>query len=245
MINIKDQSIIDWITETSANLGITSEDLATEIIRKFVKEQTKIIKSSENNPETKLINFFKVMYQKKFHLPTDEDIEPTLIRSVFRSMMKALEDEISVIELLQKAIAWYLFVHTPESADGTRYPYQCRILFEQQWLLRKCIEASQSTDLNIILQAAKQGTNQASVVKAIKRGDIMVNSESNNILEECEKAMKMVRQCKKQFGWNDEIDNHPKIKELYYTDLPTAEYIRKAIKFIETMKSKEENVAHI
>ena len=189
-----------------------------------------------------LISFYKDIYRKKFAINTDEIIDKKLVENIFNKINSNIEDSQTTYELLKKAIVWYLYQHNNTNQAGITFPYQFRILLEQFWLLRICIEASSPLPLDILLIAQETGLTGKELTRAIKHGDIAGIEVEENIPRMLDEALieaelfmnNLTPEGRKLFK------KHPKMKELFTSQIPTAQCIRKATSFMAKLKDANE-----
>ena len=236
-----------WLIEMAASSGHSAEVLVKSIVRKYIKdnpiaekEQLKLawMVTPAEIASDYLIEYFKTVYKKRFAIDTDEKMNKALVLSVFTDIDASIEDYKTTTDVLQKAIVWYIYQHNNTNNEGTIFPYLMRILFEQAWLLKTCIESSRSTNLELLLKAQEKNLTGKELSRAIRRGDITGVDNGENIPVLLEAVL-----MEAQLFMNDltiescrEFKKHPKMKKLYTSEMPDASYIRRAMKFLAEMK---------
>ena len=189
-----------------------------------------------------LINYYKAIYKRKNAIESDEEIDKKIVLDVIKKIQNSVQDYQTTMDILKKAVVYYLYQHDNTTQDGGQFPYQLKILLEQGWLLRKCIESSRSTNLELLLKAQESGISTKDLSRAIKRGDIAGIDSSEKIPALLEEALIRIETFIKDYPLKlkREFKKHPKIKDLYTSTLPTSDYIRKAMKFIEKAEMTNE-----
>jgi hypothetical protein len=198
----------------------------------------------ETNVVDELINYYKSMYKKKFAIDCEEVVDKKLVARTFINLNEAVDDVETSLDILHKAIVWYLYQHDNTTPDGGNFPYQFRILLEQAWLLRSCIEASRSANIELLMKAQDMNLTQKQLASAIRRGDIAGIDNGENIPKLLEEVLIEIEKLigSKPLQIRREFKKHPKIKELYTSELPSAEYIRKAQRFLVKVKENEQDI---
>ena len=236
-----------WLTAMTATSGHSVDVLVRSIVSRFIKEhpieENTVInehKSPADIASDELIEFYKIIYAKKFAIDTNEKFDNRLISRIFAEINTSVQDGETTVDLLKKAICWYIYQHNNTNSEGTTFPYLMRILFEQGWLLKSCIESSRSTDLELLLKAQSSNMTGKEMTRAIRRGDVSGVNNGKNIPALLEEILIEAQLVMKDLAIESrrELKKHPKMKELYTSEMPSAEYIRKAMKFLAEIKAQ-------
>jgi hypothetical protein len=233
-LKIEEKDLIDWLKIKSEETKISIDELIVEIVVNYKNKYPIKISSSTNT--RKLINFYQKEYKNRFNIDCDENINENLIAQLIKKINKSTEDEQTTIEVLQKAIIWYLYVHPSEGPNGQKYPYQFRIFLEQDWLRRQCIESSNNLTINFIKKVIATHRNPREIIKALQRGDVSQGFDTIDISQEWESTLKLAMKLLKEKKLTQEAKDNPKIKNLFQTEIPSIEYIRKARHLLEKVE---------
>jgi hypothetical protein len=242
-----------WLTAMTATSGHSVDVLVRSIVSRFIKEhpiQENTVINEHKSPAdiatATLVEYFRSIYTRKFAIETDEKFDTRLIGRVFAEINTAVQDDATTTDLLKKAIVWYIYQHNNTNNEGTTFPYLMRILFEQGWLLKSCIESSRSTDLELLLKAQSSNMSGKEMSRAIRRGDVAGVGNKDNTPLLLEQILMKVETFIHDLTAEGrrEFKKHPKIKELYTSEIPSPEYIRKATRFVEQLKkdANEQNI---
>jgi len=240
-----------WLSEAAAISGRSAEALLKSILGSYIKNNPLEVKEKAKDPDwlpsqgeivsDAIINYFKEIYKRKFEIDSDEKFDKKLVATVFDKINASVEDYKTVLNILQKAIVWYIYQHDNTSKEGNQFPYLLRILFEQDWLLKSCIEASRSTNLELLLKAQEKNMTTKELSRAIRRGDVTGAETGDNIPALLEDALIKVELFVKKFDLDGRLlKKSPKLKELYTSELPSAAYIRKALQYLEKSEKDAE-----
>jgi hypothetical protein len=237
-VNVDDATLVQWLSDLAIDNNSSIEDVVLKILQFNMAKHSKPTKLSKKKDQSfaqSLINFYKETYRARFSLDTDENISEKLVNDIINKISNHVDNSIeTTIDILEKAITWYLFMHKNEDINGGKIPVKFRILLEQSWLLRSCIESSQNLDIAIIQQMALTGLSSKDAAKAIKRGDIMIAS---NDIPTREQVIKLALKIQSEKDLNDDFKQHPLIRKLFLTATPDDAYIIKAMKFLEKVQS--------
>jgi hypothetical protein len=234
-IIVEDEELENWLLQKSAKYNLDVPTFIIGVLKKHKADQTKKPQkvSAPQDKVDALIEFFKSQYQDRFTVPTDEKPDKEVIQKIWTKLVRILKDEDTTFEVLQKAIIWYLYVNKNEGADGQKYPYLMRLLFEQEWLRRQCIEASSNFDIATIKKIIANNMDPKDIAKSLKRGDYSGAFDHNDITQEWEATAKMATKLFMEKKLTRDMKNDPIIKNLFQTEIPSIEYIRKAKHYLE------------
>jgi hypothetical protein len=228
-----------WLDSVQEKTGLSYDVIVNKLItNNRLRESEALNKKSEITylPENDIFNYYKEIYQKKFSIESDEVIDFELINRIIVKIDASIEDIKITVGIVKKAIVWYIYQHDSTGKDGQRYPYRLKLLLGQNFILKSCIEASHSVDLELLLKAQSQNISQKELLSAMRRGDLAgtVAQESPTMLMEqaLEKADVLIMELK----LDKDFKKHPKMKGLYTSDVPSLEYTRKALKFMESLR---------
>jgi len=193
--------------------------------------------TSDSSAESILESFYFEMYNKKFGLGPEEKLGSSLnvIKSVIQSYKEKITSEEKLINLLKKAIVYYLFVFKNEG-----YPIGLKYLFNKnnEFVLRQCIQNSIDLDIeNLDILNSKLDSKE--IARTLKRGDSVSNIEQLSKEKLRDDALKLVSKLKKQ-----NAKSLPIIKEredcaqLFNTTAPSIEYSKNAILFLTKFTKK-------
>lgn len=121
------------------------------------KSENELVSEKEEDVTLSIIDFYKKMYRKRFQLVNDEEINYKSVDKFVKTLIENIEDEKAAIEILQKAIIWYIFFHKNTNKDGVHFNSSLYMLTSQVWLFKSCVEQSSSYSLEVLLQAVKSG----------------------------------------------------------------------------------------
>lgn len=185
-----------------------------------------------------LIKYYQFIYKKRFAIDSDEVIDKNVVFKVIDKIYSSIENYQSTIDILKKAIIWYLYQHDNTTADGKKIPFQFRILLEQNWLLRSCIESTHSIDLALLLKAQETGISGKDLSRAMRRGDIVVMTNDSDTPQLLEKTLMRIEDLIEKHKLDGRaLKKHNKLENLYTSEMPNKEYIKKAIQFIEKFEA--------
>jgi len=233
-VSISNQKVCEWLTEVQQQSGKTADDIVSLVLKDYMRKYAsaqEVESKLEPSIVDKLISFFADTYLEKFKMPVGETPASSFVSKIFNKMVKAVGNEQTAYELMQKAIVWYIFMHKSENVEGKKFPYQFRILLEQAWLLRQCVESSEPYTIEMIKQAGVMSDPEAAA-KLLKRGDLSAGFSTKSVTVEKERVMKLVYRLQKEYGWTDAIRRHPALVGLYSAQMPTIDYIRSAENFL-------------
>lgn len=235
IVTFNNEILENWLLESAPACKMSVDKMCLAILLGYmgtiVDAPSSAMKLSSNKQDIadQLIVFFQETYQERFGIPTEEAINRSLVQKIFDKYAAFAGDNQTVIEFLQKAMVWYLYAHKNEASNGGKFPYQLRILLEQGWLLTSCLESSKGLNNSAIKQLSHGPVD----VKAIKRGDYPDTFIGPSAANERARACGLVLRLQKEHNLPDDFLEHPSVCELFWSKVPTMEYIRKAEKFLE------------
>lgn len=241
-INISEENI-RRLNHAKEKTGLSFDDIIGGLVEKIPlpkqTEESLPVKKIDKNAEL-IIDYYKEIYRKKFAIDTDEEIDVDLVSDKIKDLDSSIEDMQTVIDIIKKAIVWYIYQYDNVGKDGQIYPYKLKLLIGQNFIFRKCIESSKSVDLELLLKAQSQNLSQKELLSAMRRGDVVgtVSQDSPTML--MEQALDEVADLIREKGFGKDFKKHPKIKGLYTSDVPSLEYTRKALRFIQSIRERND-----
>jgi len=186
-----------------------------------------------------LISFYKENYKKRFSLFPDEKFDEESISRKIEEIVPYTEGYKDLVDILKKAILWYVYRHDTSGENGIKYPYKLNLFFKQSWLFHKCIQASSDFNFENLESIINSGLNEKEFTKAAKRGDVISVGKSSENLRE--KALKLFYRFELELeGQGQEqaiafLKKNDKIKEIFKSMPPSEEYCNAAIEYLEKM----------
>jgi len=235
-LNINDDNM-KWLNFVQEKTGFSQDSIVNKLIDNIRLQASDEKCPPKNDNASVISDYYKEIYKRKFSIESDEEIDFELINSIIDKINASVEDIKSTIDLVKKAIVWYIYQHDSTGKDGQRYPYKLKLLLGQNFILKKCIESSHSVDLELLLKAQSQNISQKELVSAMRRGDLTgtVAQESPTML--MEQALEEADALIMEFKLSKDFKKHPKMKGLYTSNVPSLEYTRKALKFMKSFRN--------
>lgn len=233
-LNIDNEVIEEWLAVGAEQSKMTVDSYALWLFKdaksKYKEEEVGSVRVNE------FVSFFKEAYKSKFGMETDESINYKLAEAFFSKIEKSAGSSVAAIELLKKALMWYIFMHKSENKDGVKFNLSLSMFMTQTWLWQQCVQQSNPYTIEMIAKSAIMGTKDAA--RALKRGDLSNGFSKTSIAVEKEKAIKRAMKLFMSNNWPDDLmTSHPKFSGLFAAELPTMEYIESANAFLEQGES--------
>src|ERR1700733_15817332 len=112
-----------------------------------------------NEATEKIIKFYKWLYKKRFLISPEENFDYNALSLLMTDIAKNNLSLEQIEEILIKAIVWFLLIHDSTGKNGTVYQKSLRLLVQQGWLLKICMENTRSLDLDSLLNFIKDADN--------------------------------------------------------------------------------------
>ena len=193
-----------------------------------------------NEATEKIIKFYKWLYKKRFLISPEENFDYNALSLLMTDIAKNNLSLEQIEEILIKAIVWFLLIHDSTGKNGTVYQKSLRLLVQQGWLLKICMENTRSLDLDSLLNFIKDADNIEKLAEHIKSGKLKNNQDAS--LKMVQDLILRVENSIKVYDLKgSELRQHPKIVKLYQNDFPSTEYLNQATLFLATLIDRVEN----
>lgn len=193
------------------------------------------VPKNEDPPEVDkvsfIIDFFKLMYRKRYQLATDEKIHYAEVSKFFEKIIEGGTNEEVALEIFQKVIIWYIYFFNKTKSDGTHYSAELNSLISRGWIFKSCFEQSSEYGLELLLRAAKRGIDVTELKRFSRSGDSLLQNDNKISLQD---VLLLSEEMVELIG--EGVRKIPEILPLYQGH-PDQEELKNAKKALENMKT--------